>query len=89
MNDTTLTYLDIELAIEYEYLPGYSQSSIDPGEEPIACIDSISIGGVDITILVGDDHRRTIAQRVAHAHDDEAEDVRGEQFMNDWKGGQV
>lgn len=86
MSKTTLKYIDIDLDIEYEFLEGDRATYSDPGSEPEAYIESIKVGGIDITILLDDGHLEVIAERVALAHEEEAEDVRGEQFMNAWKG---
>lgn len=52
--------LDVEFAVEYVYHPGEAptppsySSGGEPGEPPMAEIDFVSIGGVDVTQMLTD-----------------------------------
>ena len=72
MSQTALSYMDIDLTIDYDFEPGEPATYDEPGCADEAIINSICVGDVDITHLIEAGHMECIAQRVAGAHDEDS-----------------
>lgn len=69
---TPISYLDIDLIVHYDFEPGEAENRLEPGCADEAIINSVCVGSVDITNIVGADHLVRIAERIATSHTDDA-----------------
>lgn len=72
MPSTVMSYMDVDLTIDYDFEPGEPATYDEPGCADEAIINSICVGDVDITHLIEAGHMECIARRVADAHDEDA-----------------
>lgn len=72
MSATTISYMDIDLTVEYDFEAGEEPTRFEPGCADEAIITSVCVGDVDITNIIGADHLERIAERVAADHDCDA-----------------
>ncbi|MDP3273416.1 hypothetical protein [Limnobacter sp.] len=72
MSSTAITYMDIDLTVEYDFESGEPETRWEPGCADEAIINSVCVGDVDITNIIGSDHLERIAERVAADHDDDS-----------------
>jgi hypothetical protein len=88
MSQTTITYIDVELEVDYDYEPEEPATRDEPGCAHEAIINAVTVGGVNITDIIGADHLSRIADRVADAHLMMQTDDRGEYEYQQWKDSQ-
>jgi hypothetical protein len=72
MSQTSLSYMDVDLTIDYDFEPEEPATRDEPGCAAEATINSICVGEVDITHLIESGHKECIARRVADAHDEDS-----------------
>lgn len=71
MPTTSISYMDVDLTVDYDFEPGEPATYDEPGCADEAIINSICVGDVDITHLIEFGHLECIARRVADAHDED------------------
>lgn len=72
MSTTTISYMDIDLTVEYDFEAGEPATYWEPGCADEAIITSVCVSDVDITNIIGADHLERIAERIAADHDSDA-----------------
>ena len=72
MSSTEISYMDIDLTVEYDFEAGEEPTRFEPGCADEAIITSVCVGDVDVTNIIGADHLERIAERVAADHDSDA-----------------
>lgn len=85
MSQTFLSYMDVDLTIDYDFEPGEPATYDEPGYADEAIINSICVGDVDITHLIEAGHLACIAQRVADAHDEDKANEQADRLIKQMK----
>lgn len=72
MSTTEISYMDIDLTVDYDFEAGEPATRWEPGCADEAIITSVFVGDVDITNIIGADHLDRIAERIAADHESDA-----------------
>lgn len=70
MTRATVNYLGVALTVEYDYVPGESQTYIDPGYPACAEVSSVQIGGVEVLDMLSNDQREAIETLLIEAREE-------------------
>lgn len=81
MSSTAITYLDIELTVDYDFEAGQLPEFDHPGFADEAYINAVIAGGVDIKDLISSDDLELISQRVAASHVEERTEKKAREFV--------